>query len=177
MRMTAVSIVICCAASAPAAWAAGQMKPGLWEMAMKSDAFKAMPKMSAQQLEQMRKMGVNVPQMQDGTMISKVCITKEMAEREQLPMARNESGCQSRNFQRSGNAYSGEVVCDGPVMKGTGKLKGTYAGDTSYTAIYDFKGTSHGQPFSNHHETTGKWIAADCGSVKPVTEMHPAKSK
>jgi len=177
MRKTAILIVICCAASAPAAWAVGQMKPGLWEMAMKSDAFKAMPKMSPQQLEQMRKMGVNVPQMQDGAMISQVCITKEMAEREQPPMARNESGCQAKNFQRSSNAYSGDIVCDGPAMKGTGKVKGVFAGDTSFTSTYDFKGTAHGQPASSHHETSGKWIAADCGSVKPVTEMHPAKSK
>lgn len=22
---------------------------------------------------------------------------------------------------------------------------------------------------------SGKWLAADCGSVKPVAEMHPAK--
>lgn len=175
MRKTIVSILICCAAAAPAAWAAGQMKPGLWEMSMKSDAFKAMPKMSPQQMEQMRKMGVNVPQMQDGAMVSKVCITKEMAEREQPPMGRNEAGCQSKNFQRSGNAYSGDIVCDGALMKGTGKVKGTFASDSGFTSVYDFKGTAHGQPMNHHSETSGKWLAADCGSVKPVAEMAPAK--
>jgi hypothetical protein len=175
MRKTAVLISICCAAGAPMALAAGQMKPGLWEMSMKSDAFKAMPKMSPQQMEQMRKMGVNVPQMQDGAMVSKVCMTKEMVEREQPPMGRNEVGCQTKNFQRSGNSYSGDIVCDGSVMKGTGKVKGTFAGDTGFTSTYDFKGTTQGQPVTHHSETNGKWLAADCGSVKPVSEMAGAK--
>jgi len=174
MRKTVISMLICCAASAPAVWAAGKMKPGLWEMSMKSDAFKNMPKMSAEQMAQMRKMGVNVPHMQDGAVVSKVCVTKEMAEREQPPMARNESGCQVKNFQQSGNAYSSEIVCDGPEMKGTGKVKGTFAGDTSYTSTYDFKGTAHGQPVSNRHESSGKWLASDCGAVKPQPAMRPA---
>lgn len=175
MRKTTVLMLICCVAAAEAAWASGQMKPGLWEMSMKSDAFKAMPKMSAQQMEQMRKMGVNVPQMQDGAMVTKVCITKEMAAREQPPIERNEAGCQSKNFQRSGNTYSSDIICDGAAMKGTGKVKGSFAGDTSFTSVYDFKGSAHGQPVNHHSENSGKWLAADCGSVKPVAAMMPAK--
>ena len=54
--------------------AAGKMKAGLWEMSIKSDAMKAMPKMSAAQMEQMKKMGVNMPIMEDGVMKTKVCI-------------------------------------------------------------------------------------------------------
>lgn len=175
MRKITFSLLICCAAAVPAAWAAGQMKPGLWEMSMKSDAFKAMPKMSPQQMEHMRKMGVAVPQMQAGALVSKVCVTKEMAAREQLPMERNEVGCHSKNFQRSGNAYSGEVICDGEAMKGTGKVRGTFSGDTGFASINDFKGSVHGQPVSQRSETSGKWLSADCGSVKPATEMRPAK--
>ncbi|WP_279389746.1 DUF3617 domain-containing protein [Paucimonas lemoignei] len=151
------------------------MRPGLWEMSMKSDAFKAIPKMSPQQMEQMRKMGVNVPKMEDGAMVTKVCITKEMAARDQPPIERNEAGCQPRNFQRSGNTYSSDIVCDGAGMKGMGKVNGSFAGDTSFTSVYDFKGTAYGQPVTQHSENSGKWLAADCGSVKPVAEMKPAK--
>lgn len=175
MRKTVISILICCAAGSSGAWAAEKMKPGLWEMSMKSDAFKNMPKMSADQMAQMRKMGVNVPQMQDGAVVSKVCITKEMAERDQAPMGRNESGCQSKNFQRSGNAYSSDIVCDGPDMKGMGKVKGTFAGDTGFTSTYEFKGTAHGQPVNNRHESSGKWLAADCGAIKPATVPQAAR--
>ncbi|RJG06870.1 DUF3617 domain-containing protein [Noviherbaspirillum cavernae] len=155
-----------------AAFAADRMKPGLWEMTIKSDAMKAMPKLSAEQMEQMRKMGMNVPQIQDGGMVSKVCVTKEIAERDEpLDADAKEMGCQSKNFQRSGNGYSAEIVCNGALMKGEGKAKGTYSGNDSYTATYDFKGTMHGQPVTQHSETRGKWLSADCGNVKPVADF------
>jgi len=151
-----------------AAPAAGAMKPGLWEVTMKSDAMKAMPAMSAKQMEQMRKAGVNMPQMNDGGMVTKVCISREMAERDQPPMARDESGCQTKNYKRTGNAYSMDIVCDSAQMKGTGAIKGANPSDSSFSSTYDFKGTAHGQPVDQHHESSGKWLGADCGNVKPA---------
>lgn len=177
MRKTAVSIfmfsILCSSATV---WAAGQIKPGLWEMNVKSDAFKNMPKIPPEQMKQMREMGVNMPQMQDGGMVSKMCITKEMAERDEAPqMNQKESGCESKNYKRSGNTYSLDIVCDGPDMKGTGKVKGTYASNERFSSSYDFKGTAHGQPINHQQEATGKWLGADCGSVKPLDQ--PVKKK
>ncbi len=150
-------------------WAAETLKPGLWEMTMKSDAMKAMPKMTPEQIEQMRKMGVNMPLMQDGGMVMKMCVTKEMAERQQPPQTHQVgSECKSKNFQRTGSNYSVDIVCDGPNMKGEGKGSGTFAGNDRFSSIYDFKGTSHGKPVAQHQETSGKWLGADCGDVKPV---------
>lgn len=159
--------------SSSAAWAAGAMKAGLWEMTTKSDAMKSMPKMSPQQLEQMRKMGMNMPQMQDGAMVSKICISKAMAEREQpVPHPQEkEAQCQSKNFQRSGSSYSVDIICDGPRLKGEGKAQGTYSGNDRYTSTYDFKGMSGDKPISHHQESTGKWLGADCGDVKPMDEL------
>ncbi|MGZ3157755.1 MAG: DUF3617 domain-containing protein [Burkholderiaceae bacterium] len=157
---------ICCSA---AVWAAESLKPGLWEMTMKSDAMKAMPKMTPEQMEQMRKMGVNLPQMQDGGMVMKVCITKEMAERDPASQTHQVgSECKSKNFQRSGSNYSVDIVCDGAHMKGEGKGQGTFSGNERFTSTYDFKGTSGGRPVTQHQETSGKWMGADCGDVKPV---------
>ena len=168
MRKLIVPLLLCSLLPA-SAWAATQMKPGLWEMTMKSDAMKNMPKISPEQMEQMRKMGMNVPQMTDQGMVTKVCITKQMAESSQAPgMDRNEMGCQSKNYQHSGGSYSIDIVCDGPDMKGEGKAKGSFSGNTSFTSTYDFKGTVHGQPVSQRHENSGKWLGADCGNVKPV---------
>jgi hypothetical protein len=159
---------LCCSASV---WAAGALKQGLWEMTMKSDAMKAMPKMSPEQMEQMRKMGVNIPLMQDGGMVMKVCVTKEMAERDQPPQNEQMGAeCKSRNFQRSGSNYSVDIVCDGPHMKGEGKGQGTFSGNERFNSTYDFKGTSGGKPTAMHQETSGKWLAADCGDVKPASD-------
>jgi hypothetical protein len=176
MRKTTFSIVMFSMLSVSVAVsAADQMKPGLWAMTMKSDAMKNMPKMSPEQMEQMRKMGVKMPQMQDGGMMVKVCMTKEMVERDQPPMGQNESGCQLKNFNRSGNTYSAEMLCDGPNMKGTGTIKGMHSGRESLSSTYDFKGTVQGQPVDTHHETSGKWLGSDCGDVKPVSEHSPKK--
>jgi len=169
---------ICCAGAASAA---GAMKPGLWEMTMKSDQMKAMPKMSPQQMEQMRKMGVNLPQMQEGGMVMKLCITKEMAEREKTPFQdqarQHQSECKPQNMKQSGNSYSAELICDGPNMQGEGKMQGTFSGNESYSSTYDFKGVARGKPITQHHETNAKWLGADCGDVKPVGEYMPKNRK
>lgn len=177
MRKTAISLLICTLSGISiSASAAEHMKQGLWEMTMKNEEMakqmEQLKKMPPQQLEQMKKMGISLPQSQDGAMVSKVCISKAMSERDQPPAEyRKTSGCESKNFQRSGNSYSVDIVCDGPTMQGTGKVKGTMSGNTGYTSVYDFKGTSHGKPVNQHIESSGKWVGADCGNVKPADEM------
>jgi hypothetical protein len=146
--------------------AADRMKPGLWEMTIKSDAIKRMPKIPPEQIEQMRKMGIAIPQMQDGGIVQKVCISAEMAQREPaLHMHQEETGCQSKNFQRTGDSYSADIVCDGP------SLKGSFSGNESFVSTYDFKGAANGQPISQHTENSGRWLNADCGDVKPMDEL------
>jgi hypothetical protein len=94
MRKIAASLLMLSLLPASAVvLAAGQMKPGLWEMTVKSDAFKNMPKIPPAQMEQMR------------------------------------------------------------------------------NSTYDFKGSAGGQPVSQHQETSGKWLGADCGNVKPVSDL------
>jgi hypothetical protein len=147
--------------------AASPMKPGLWEMSMGADQMPTMPKLSPEQIEQMRKAGVEMPTVQNGRYIVKVCVTKEMAASERPPVHRSESGCQTRNFQHSGTDYSLEEVCDGPFRKGTAFIKGSFNGSEGISTTYDFKGTERGQPVNRHHDVTGKWVSADCGSIKP----------
>jgi hypothetical protein len=148
---------------------ASPMKPGLWEMSMGADQMPAMPKLTPEQMDQMRKAGVEPPTVQNGHYIVKVCVTKEMAASERPPVHRSESGCQTRNFQHLGTDYSLEEVCDGPYRKGTAFIKGTFNGSESISTTYDFKGTQRGQPVNQHHEVTGRFLSADCGSVKPVS--------
>jgi len=149
--------------------AAGTMKPGLWEMTMKSDAMAAMPKISPEQMEMMRQAGVKLPQMDSGGIVTKVCITREMAARDQPPnTAQGESGCETKNYRRKGSSYSMDMVCNGAHMKGKGTIKGTYRNDRSFSSTMDFTGTAQGRPVNQHTESSGKWIGADCGSVKPA---------
>lgn len=174
MRTPSFLLFLAAFAVAGSASAADKIKPGLWEMTMKSDMMKNMPKIPPEQMEQMRKMGINLPDMRDGGMVTKVCITKEMAAQDHPPMMdAKDSGCQSKNYQRSGGSFSVDIVCDGAHMKGEGKAKGNFSGGDSFNSTYDFKGSVEGRPVTQHHETSGKWLAADCGDVKPFTGMMP----
>lgn len=175
MRKLAVSLLLCSLLSVSIA-ASPQMKLGLWEMTMKSDAMKNMPKMPPEQMEQMRQMGINIPHIQDGAMVTKVCITKQMAESNQAPgMEMHNMGCETKNYQNSGNTFSADIVCNRADMKGEGKAKGTFAGDQSFSSTYEFKGTMHGRPINQRHESSGKWLGADCGNVQPMDEMMPRR--
>jgi hypothetical protein len=153
------------------AGAAATLKPGLWEMAMKSDMVKEMPKLTPEQLAQIKKMGIEMPQMQNGAVVTKVCITPEMAERNQTPDMGGQHECKAGKQNRSGDMYTVNLICDGPNIKGEGVIKGTIVGGERVNSTYDFSGTSLGKPVKQHHETSGKWLGADCGNIKPIGEL------
>ncbi len=170
MSLLAMSLLVVLELS-PAAHAADTMKPGLWEVVIKSDMTQQMPDIPPAQLEQMRKMGIEMPAKRDGGIVQRLCMTKEMVERNQTPGAgREQHDCKVGKQSRSGNSYRTEVVCDGANMKGTGVIKGTLNGSEKFSSTYDFMGTMRGQPLNQHHESSGKWISADCGNVKPLGE-------
>jgi hypothetical protein len=150
-------------------YAAGNMKPGLWEITTQSDAMQNMPKIPPAQIERMRKMGIDVPQFQNGAIVSKVCITQEMAERN--PWAQAEQGgkdCRTGTPQQQGSSYTADIICDGPDMKGKGKVKASFASSESFSTSTDFQGNAGGRPIQNHSVTSGKWLSANCGTVQPA---------
>ena len=148
------------------------MTPGLWELKMESDIMKNVPrpKISPQQAEQMRKMGIKMPEQSDGGMVMKVCYTKEMLAEKDVPSTPNDKECKSTNMTRSGDSFSGQVVCDTPEMKGTGTIQGTMSA-TSYQFTSSFNGTASGQPINHTSKMSGTFISADCGNVKPLHGM------
>jgi hypothetical protein len=152
-------------------FAAGSMKPGLWEVTLQSSAMKNIPKISPEQVEQMRKMGVDMAQLQSGAIVNKICITKDMAERETLPqMNHKDSGCEMKNQKRTSDGYTMDLICDGAQMKGKGMSKTVFASDQSFSTTSEFKGTMQGMPVNDRTDTSGKWLSTDCGSVRPIRD-------
>lgn len=173
MRYFSPIVLIFCVATA---MAAETMKPGLWEMTMKSDDVNraSMPEMSPAQREQMRTMGIELPEMRDGAVVQRVCFTKEMTQRNDPPgAAPTDPDCKVKNHQRGANSYRADVVCDGPNLKGTGIIKGSYSGPERFSSTYQFTGTSRGKPVKQQHDTSMRWLGANCGNVKPMSEMYP----
>jgi hypothetical protein len=142
------------------AHAAGNMKPGLWEITTQSDAMHNMPKIPPDQIERMRKMGIDVPQLQNGAIVSKVCVTPEMAQHEQWPQAeQNGKDCTTGTPQAQGSGYSAEIVCNGPNVKGKGTLKASFTGNTSFSSSSTFDGTAGDRPIKDRSVTSGKcWV-------------------
>lgn len=156
-----------CALSLPLL-AQEKMKPGLWEMTVKSDMLKSMQSIPPAQLEELKKRGIKMPDMQDGAIKQKICVTKEMSEQNgKAPMQNSPGGCQQKSNKRQGNTHIMEMACDNPNLKGTGTVKATYT-EKSLESTFDFKGIANRRPSIQHVETTGKWISADCGDIKPI---------
>ncbi len=176
IKSVAVSIFALSTVSmvAPAV-AAGNMKPGLWEMTTQSPMMKNMPKISPEQIEQANKMGIDISQLQSGAIVNKVCITKEMAERDEPPpMSGKEAGCEVTSQSRTGATYRMEMACSGAEMKGKGSSKTVFSnGGESFSSTSTFDGTVQGVPVNDHIDTSGRWVNADCGSVKPIRNPLP----
>lgn len=156
--------LVCCPLAANAA---GMMKQGLWEMTAKSGGAGAGAQIPPEKLEELRKRGISIPQTTGGAMVTKMCVSKEMAGRDSLPpMNRGGANCAQSNQSRSGNTLTFDVVCTGENMQGKGTTKVTY-GDDSFSSVTDFTGTAHGHPINTHNETSGRYLGADCGNVQP----------
>lgn len=153
------------------------MKPGLWEIHNKvnnaemGDAMaemqKHMAQMSPQERKQMEAMmvqqGVRMAPSAGGGMAVQMCMTREMVERNDVPM---QDGCRMTQNQRSGNTQKVAFTCTNPPSSGEGQF--TYTSPEAYTSKMTVKQVMGGKTETATVETRGKWLKADCGNVKPV---------
>lgn len=176
--MRIASLVACgllAAACLPAS--AQALKPGLWEIRnnMKggemdnamADLQKQMAQMSPQQRKQMEaamaQQGVKMAPGSAGGMAMQMCFTKEMVERNDVPM---QDGCRTTTNQRSGNTQKFAFTCSNPPSSGEGQV--TYDGPEAYSSRMTVKSAAGGRTETTTMEASGKWLKADCGSVKPM---------
>jgi hypothetical protein len=153
------------------------VKPGLWEVTTQSSEMKELPKMSPEQTEQLRKLGVDIAKLQSGAIVTKICISKQMAERDPFPQIdQAQSGCKIGETHRTDSGYLADIVCDSPGMKGKGVVKATYASNESFTTSLEFTGTSGTRQIEyDRSDASGKWLGSDCGSLKPIGDVRSRK--
>jgi hypothetical protein len=185
---------LCLLAALFAATAASAQKlaPGLWEHTVQmklqggqADAGLArmqeqLARMSPEQRQQMEAMmaarGGGGPGMAAGLgmmagkpSVVKTCITPEQAARDEIPQAQGH--CQQVSQERSGKTIKFKFACqaEGPgSMAGTGEGQYTLLNDKALSGHMMFDGTArNGQAIRMDMEQTGRWLAADCGDVKP----------
>ena len=179
-HLLAAAVLAACSLGTATHALAQSMKPGLWEMNNKIGGSPEMDKAMAEMQQQMasmppeqRKMmqdmmakqGVSMGAGGGGGMSAKVCITKEMAERNEMPQ-QNEGDCKTTMGPRLGKTQKISYVCTQPPSNGEGEI--TYNGPESYAMKMTTNTTARGKPEKMTIEGTGKWQAADCGAIKPI---------
>jgi hypothetical protein len=168
-------------ATGASAAGAQSMKPGLWEITSKMQSGSGqMERQMAQAQERManlppdqRKMmeemmarqGVKMGTAGGGGMTMKVCMTKEMVERSEMP-SQQRGDCKTTSQSRSGNTMKMAFACTNPPSSGEGQF--TFNGSEGYTMKMAVNTTVQGKPETMNMDATGKWLGGDCGDVKPM---------
>jgi hypothetical protein len=136
-------------------------------MAQMQQQMASMPPAQRKQMEDMlAKQGMSMPKAgSGGAMAMKVCITPEMAAKQDMPM-QTEGDCTTTITSRSATALNMSFVCRNPPSSGEGSY--TFSGDTAYTMKMQMKTTHQGKPQNMTMDGQGKWLAASCGNVKPM---------
>jgi hypothetical protein len=152
------------------------MKPGLWEISNKAsggqmdqalaEMQKHLAQMSPEQRQQvaaaMASRGMRMAPDASGGMNVQVCMTREMVERNEVP---TRQGCTSTQQKKNGNTIHVAFACQNPPSSGEGDVSFT---PESYTSHMTMQTTVQGRSETMVMDATGKWLGADCGSVKPA---------
>jgi hypothetical protein len=100
-----------------------------------------------------------------GGMVIKMCVTKEMSDRNQMP-SQHKGDCTTTVTEKSANGMKMTYVCTNPPSSGEGVY--TFSGDSAYTMKMKINGAGKDAPENMTMDSTGRWVNADCGSVKPM---------
>jgi Protein of unknown function (DUF3617) len=167
---------------------AQSLKPGLWEITNRmqsgsgqmesamSQMQKQMASMPPEQRkmmeEQMAKSGVKMGSSGPaGGMSVQVCMTREMADRNEVPAQNGD--CRTTSQGRSGNTMKMAFSCTNPPSSGEGQV--TFSGPEAYSTRMAISTLVQGKPEKINMEGAGRWVSADCGSVKPFAQQVPKK--
>lgn len=181
MKQTAM--ILLCLAALPA-WAQ-QLKPGLWElsnriasaspetmqaMAAAQQQMANMPPEQRKMMEQMMaRHGVSMNLAEGGGVKLTYCLTKEMAEKQELPSGQPGQCTTTRTPVPGGMNVT--FNCTKPPSSGNGQV--IFNGNTGYSMRMNVNSSAHGKPQNMVVEGSGRWLAADCGKVAAPAPSAP----
>jgi hypothetical protein len=140
-----------------------QLKPGQWNMSVNMQ-MAGMPQLSAEQIEQMKQMGVDISFLSGKPTIIQQCITPEQATlKKPIDVSSGtDDQCSIKNYKQSGKSVSGNMVCTGD-LKANGRFDMTVNSETSYSGKWTLKGvTKEGMPIDQTTDINAKWVKATC---------------
>jgi len=175
-------LAACCLQAAhaqtTAAPAGAKIEPGLWEIniALKSQSGKAeaamkqaraqismLPPEQRKAVEEM--MAAQGVRLGDGTSTVKACISKEDAERGEIPQQAGE--CAQQVLERNGSSMKVKFSCS-TSPPASGEAVVNFQSPTAYTSQAVVDTVVVGQPERVNVDQTGRWLGTECGSVKAL---------
>jgi Protein of unknown function (DUF3617) len=160
-----------------------QIKPGLWETTGKiQGGINPLAQMSPDVLAKMKEQIAKLPPDQrksmeasmeamknvsvnkDGSTAIKVCITKEMIDSQQF--LNKDGRCTHVKGAITSGTQKFSFTCTDPASSGEGTF--SYQSNASYTGLLKIRSVQNGKPEEVVIENTGKFLDANCGSVKPL---------
>jgi hypothetical protein len=159
------------------------LKPGLWESTHKTsfggdsqmaaqmaEAQKQMANMPPEQRKMMEDMmksrGMSMSPGAGGAMTVKYCLTKEQAERKEIPTQKGD--CKSTQLPAGPGKMKMTFTCTNPPSSGEGEV--TFASPDAYSMKMVVNTTIQGKPEKINMEGSGRWLGTDCGDIRPVTK-------
>ena len=154
------------------------IKPGLWEIKMAtmtdgqaapdmSERMKSLPPEARANMEAMMKQrGVEM----GGGGATKICQTREKLDKGSWHDQSDR--CKTTTSGQGTSTWKWNSVCTNPDSVVDGEA--TFANAENYTVKNTVRTTRNGQPHVMQMSGTAKWIAADCGDLKPM-HAPPAK--
>jgi len=166
--------------ASPGVFSQTKMRPGLWEHSFTTKSQSGqMEKSMAEMQQQLASMPPEQRKMMEQMMAQqgvgmgaqgrsvRMCITKEQAERDEIPQ--QQGNCTQQVVQRSGNTVKMKFSCTGnPPTSGESEV--TFSSPTAYTGRSVVNTTIEGKPDRMTMEQSGKWLSAECGEVKPMRQ-------
>lgn len=181
--MKKIAMTVLCLATLPAL--AQTLKPGLWElnnriaaaspeaMAVMEAAQQQMANMPPEQRKSIEQMlarhGVSMQLGDGGGVKLNYCLTREMAERQELPAGQPGQCTTTRTPVPGGLNVT--FNCARPPSSGNGQV--IFNGNTAYSMRLNVNSSAHGKPQTMVVEGSGRWLGADCGSVAPAAPPAP----
>jgi hypothetical protein len=177
-RLAASSVLTCLALLAIAAGPlpVPPVKPGLWQARMSAlDAdghevappeqaalSRLSPEARARMADAMKARGVSMP---DSNGATKVCLTKEMFESGRWQQMSSEAGCTTNYSTLSGTSWKWHSSCT--ALKSESDGEAVFSSPESYRTKLTTTATVMGKTNTSTRIVQAKWLAADCGDIKP----------
>lgn len=147
------------------------IKAGMWEITTTSDLLDLLPSFPAETMTNIKNLaseyGLDLPDAQNGAVISNTCITPTMAKQKALPnFYHHQTGCTTQSATRNGNHFKLQFACHHDNLSGNGTAEVKVTSQESLIGQTSFKGLVQGSRIDENAHIQGRWLSESC---EPLT--------